>query len=231
MILSEKKKYLLLFGLLLIIGLFMRFLFFPKDISFFLVTKTIFDKKVAVVASIIYIFSFEQTQYSIFLNHPSLAVLSIVIFYLGLCLLFFRKKKEGLLIALLGLGLSIQFEFVLLYLIPVFFTSLFLYRRDLPKFSPKHLIMAMFIFVLTLATFILAEIKFHLTVTSSIQSLAVNKLTFNNDHLMIFKNIILISTRLFHDNIFSFNGFVDIVFLFVTACFLYLLITKKNLKA
>src|SRR3990167_8629434 len=49
---------------------------------FYLASK-LFNPKVGLIAAIIFAFSFEQTQFSLYLNHPSFGVISIMLMYLG----------------------------------------------------------------------------------------------------------------------------------------------------
>lgn len=126
----------------------------------FLISIILFNKYVGFIAALLFAVSFEQTQFSMYLNHPSFAVISILLMYLGLSLLIFRKKDFGLIIALLGLGLSIQFEFILTYLFIPLIILLFLFRKSLPKIRFKTLSLGVMIFLFTILTFIIAEIKF-----------------------------------------------------------------------
>lgn len=126
----------------------------------FIIAAVIFNSEVGIIAAILYAFSFSQTQFAIYFNHPSFAVISVMIFYLGLALLIFKKNKWGLSISLVGLGLSIQFEFVLTYLIAYFFFITFIFRKRLPKFSKLLLVKNVAIFLVIISSFIIEEIKF-----------------------------------------------------------------------
>lgn len=126
----------------------------------FLLSSVLFNKYVGVLAAILYAVSFEQTQFALYFNHPSLSITSILIMYLGLALLIFRKKTFGLVIALFGLGLSIQFEFILTYLFIPFLLILFLYRKSIPCINKKIIFFGLLTFIMTVTTFLIAEIKF-----------------------------------------------------------------------
>lgn len=126
----------------------------------FAIGYVLFNMFVGLIAAWLYATSFEQTQFALYFNHPSLAVISILIMYLGLSLLIFQKKEVGLVIALLGLGLSIQFEFILTYLFIPFLIILFAFRKSISKINFKILSLAVITFCLTTLTFIVAEIKF-----------------------------------------------------------------------
>lgn len=126
----------------------------------FLITKILFNSRTAILAALLFAFSYEQTQFSIYLNHPSLSVISVLIFYLGLTLWIFEKINWGLILALFGLGLSIQFEFVELQLIPVFILFLLFFRKNLPSIkNPKNLMIGSMAFILPVSTYLIYEIK------------------------------------------------------------------------
>lgn len=126
----------------------------------FLLSTILFNKYVGLISALLFAISFEQTQFALYFNHPSFAVISILVVFLGLGILIFGKKNYGLVIALLGFGLSIQFEFLLTYLIVPFIAVLFFFRESIPRFKIKWLLFGLGIFVLSVSTFILAEIKF-----------------------------------------------------------------------
>lgn len=126
----------------------------------FLISTILFNRYVGFIAAFLFAISFEQTQFAMYFNHPSLAVISILIMYLGLSLLIFRKKDFGLIIALVGLGLSIQFEFLLTYLFTPFIIVMFFYRKSIPRINFKVWLIAFITFFLIISTFIIAEFKF-----------------------------------------------------------------------
>lgn len=126
----------------------------------FILGTVIFNKYVGILAAFLFAVSFEQTQFALYFNHPSLSVISILLMYLGLGLLIFRKKDFGLIIALLGLGLSIQFEFILTYLLVPFIIILLVFRKSIPRINLKILSLGVVAFFLTTLSFIIAEIKF-----------------------------------------------------------------------
>ena len=66
------------------------------------------------------------------MGNPSLASLSVVLMYLGLALVIFKRRPIGLPLACLFLGFSIQFEFALTYLIVPFVLILIIFRKSFP---------------------------------------------------------------------------------------------------
>lgn len=129
-------------------------------ILIFALATLLFNKYVGLISAYLYAVSFEQTQFSMYFNHPSFGVISILTLFLGLSFFIFGKKDFGLIIALLGLGLSIQFEFILTYLVVTFFIICLFFRKSFYSISPKITLTAIIIFLLTISTFIIAEIKF-----------------------------------------------------------------------
>ena len=127
----------------------------------FWIGKLLFNPRVGILSAIIYAFSFEQTQYALYFGNPGPAVLTIMMFYGGLVLLTFKKNWRGLSISLAGLGLSIQLEFFLVYLIVVFIFWLALFKNTVVKvLNLKRIITSGIILFLTIFPFILAELKF-----------------------------------------------------------------------
>ena len=127
----------------------------------FFITKTLYDRKVGLLAALLFAFSFEQTQFSLYLGNPSLAVLSVMIFYLGLALIIFSKKYIGLPLAFLGLGASIQFQFALTYLIIPLLLILVIYKKVFLKLPIKIWLLSFLSLVISLSTFIIAELKYN----------------------------------------------------------------------
>lgn len=192
----------------------------------FLIGSVIFNKWVGVVAAFLFAISFEQTQYALYFNHPSLAVLSVLIFYLGLSLLFFQKKPKGLILALFGLGVSLQFEFVLIYLFLTSVIMFLIFRKSIPKINKQNIFLGIFVFLFSTLTFILAEIKFNFRSVSILLSLIPNAKNNQYEISKIFENIYLISQRLINDNII--NNSVGII---IIVSLVILILKIPNLRS
>lgn len=119
----------------------------------------LFNKWVGTLASFFYALNYEASQYSLFLSHQPLAALSNLLFYFGLALLF-KRNQWGLPLAFLGLGLSIQFHYVYLFLLISLIILLIIFK-NIYQLKIKYLLLGMLIFLVTVSTFILAEIKFN----------------------------------------------------------------------
>lgn len=155
----------------------------------FAIGYVLFNISVGLIVAWLYAISFEQTQFAMYFNHPSLAVISILVMYFGLSLLIFKRRDFGLIIAFLGLGLSIQFEFILTYLIVPFIVILFVFRKSIPNISFKIFSLGFISFLITVLTFLIAEIKF-----SFRSSNLLPQLLFGNANKSLYR---IISTYLF----------------------------------
>ena len=129
--------------------------------SVFYIGYLIFNTQVGILSSLLFAISFEQTQYSLFFGHPAPGVFTILIFYLGLALLIFKNESKGFVIALLGLGLSIQFEDANIPLILVFLIFTIIFNKKIKLLNIKFLFLGGVVLALTLSTFILSEIKYN----------------------------------------------------------------------
>lgn len=194
----------------------------------FLMGKTMFDKKVGILAALLFAISFEQTQHALYFNHPSLAVVTVTIFYFGLALLFFKKKSRGLILALAGLGLSIQFEFVLTSLLIPLALLLLVFRKTLPKINKEVWLLSILAFVLTTATFIAAEIKFHFRSLAVFFNLLSQSGMSELSLRQILGNIYLISHRLMGDNLLLANSQTAVLLISLIAIALVLLLNRSS---
>lgn len=129
-------------------------------IVIFALATILFGRFTGLISAWLFAVSFEQTQFALYFNHPSFAVISILVLFFGLSLLIFRKKSIGLIIAFFGLGLSVQFEFLLTYLILPFLLILFIFRKSIPKLTLKEILSGLLTLFLTLLTFIITEVKY-----------------------------------------------------------------------
>ncbi|OGM26534.1 hypothetical protein A2627_00715 [Candidatus Woesebacteria bacterium RIFCSPHIGHO2_01_FULL_39_28] len=195
----------------------------------FVIGTIVFNKKVGLIAALFYAFSFEQIQYAIFLNHPSLAVISVLIFYLGLSLLIFRNNEKGFMIALIGLALSIQFEFVMTYLFAVSLITYLVFRKKFLKIRKKFVFEGFGFFVLILSSFILSEIKFNFrgikTVVNVVSNIGQQKQSVNYLH-----NILFILKRSINDNLFSTDKFFWVFILLLIFTVGYFCIKNSSRK-
>src|SRR3989344_648924 len=95
----------------------------------FWIGNVLFDWRAGLVASLIYAFSFGQTQYAMFFTAPNPAVLAIMLFYGGLAIFIFKKDWRGIPLALFSWGIAVQSEFFLLYQGLILFAVCIAFRR------------------------------------------------------------------------------------------------------
>lgn len=199
-------------------------------ITIFMIGVTLYGRKTALLAAFLYAVSFEQTQFAIYLNHPSMAVQAVLLYYLGLSLLLFRKKWWGLMIAMGGLGLSIQFEFPLIYLSVSFgliIGGIGVWGKQLPRLTFKQLILSVLTFLFVMTSFILAEIKFHF---KGVETLFFKILLPSDSgaQVDVWNNIGIIYTRFIEDSLFIYApGWIGLGIFFVA---LFLIWKKYELK-
>ena len=161
---KDPETYSIFFRLYNALGIFLVYLIGSK----------LFDKKVGVLSASLYAFSYEQSQYTLLMSHQPLAVLSVLIMYLGLTMLLFEKKVKGLIVAALGLGLSIQFHYVYIFIIPSIFALLYVLRKQIPKLKTKNILTAFILFSVCLSTYVVSELKFNFRFITTLFSSSAN---------------------------------------------------------
>lgn len=186
----------------------------------------IFGWEVGIISAFLFAISFEQSQYAIFINHPALADLSVVLIYLGFALLIFKKKNWGLVVGMFGLGLSIAFEMIEIYQIFSVFLLLILFRKKVLAQNLKTYFYSLVALLLPLASFIIAEIKY------DFRSLRVvlhflNNFSSDPPFLNLINHLNLLLTRSIHDNLISNEIFIGPLIIFIGICFTYFLKIKK----
>lgn len=125
--------------------------------TIFFLTRSMFKKNLpAILAAAIVAASSELIKFSNWLTIDTVAVSLIPLFFFGLWE-YYQKKKWGLILSTLALGLSIQTDLSLIYLIPVFIIYWIIFKPKVP--SLKLLLITFFVFITTISTLILTEIK------------------------------------------------------------------------
>ncbi|QQG43619.1 MAG: glycosyltransferase family 39 protein [Candidatus Daviesbacteria bacterium] len=185
----------------------------------FLIGKIIFEKKIGLLAALFYGISYEQSQYSLFLSHQPLAILPVLVFYWGLSKLIFEKDQRGLIIALGGLGLAIQFHYVFILLLPILLLIVIFHRPHQLKF--KNIFLAGVIFLLAISTYIIAEIKFGFRFTSTILSIGQHSSKIYPEWVLFTIN------RFFHDNILADYKITPLIALLFLGALIYFFVQKQ----
>lgn len=125
-------------------------------IAVFFIAKEIFGKRAGYIAAILFAFSFEQTQYAMYMGNPAWAVWSWLVMGIGTALLY-KKNKWGFILLWAGAAGAVQFELMEVNALLSAAVVTYIFRKQINlKYSFKS-VAAVLIF---LSTYILAEFKF-----------------------------------------------------------------------
>lgn len=175
----------------------------------FAISVIMFDLTVGIFAALLFAFSYEQTQFALFMNHPSFAVISVLMFYFGLSYWVFKRKSIGIIISLFALGISVQFEFVELQLIPIFIIFLIYFRDRLKLFlTSKNIILSIFALAIPFSTFLIFEIKNNFYTIKSLPLFVIGES--GSAQISLAKFLFFIN-RFFEDNILFMQPFASII--------------------
>ncbi len=128
----------------------------------FAIANKMFNSRVAMLSALFFAVSFEETQYSMYVGNPSLAVLAILLIFFAATLLLKKDKKAKWSPILMfgGAAIATQFNLMYVYTLFVVLLILFLFREQSLKIKIKYYIGAFLAIILLLSTYILAEIKY-----------------------------------------------------------------------
>ncbi len=184
----------------------------------FAIGSILFNKRTGIITAILFAFSYQQSQYSLFLSQQPLAVISVLLFYLGLSIYFFQKKPWGLPLTAAGLGLSIQFHYGYIFLAVVFIICMVIFRKRIESLQIKWTVASLLILIATTSTFILTELKYHFLSNLIFQSSFITKVQlFSGLHP---QKTLFIINRLLHDSFLTNYQFTPLLgILFILAAF------------
>lgn len=130
-------------------------------LTYFLAIKITRNRTIAIISAILSVFSFEAVQYSRWMSNPTPALLTVPVFFYGLWLSL-QKKQVGLPIMFIAFTLSVQFQFFLLYLLPIMIFAGFyiIFTKGLRSLLTKSVVFPMIVGLLFLLPFVLAEARF-----------------------------------------------------------------------
>lgn len=192
----------------------------------FAIGSILFNKRIGIIAATFFAFSYEQSQYSLFLSHQPLAVITMLLFYLGLCLFLFCKKAWGVVLIATGLGLSIQFHYGFVFLIPVLVICLILFRGRTKFLKIKWLFLSLLIFLLTISSFILTELKYRFLSSLILEYSNNPKVHFFSG--LYFKETIFIVNRFLHDLFLANYKFTPLIAVTLVVATIYLFLRKNQ---
>lgn len=192
--------------------------------------KILFNKYVGFLASLFWIFSYEQIAYSFYISNASFMGASAAIFFMGCALYFIRKKEIGLIYSAIGLGLCINFNFYLIYLLGFYGIFFFVFPR---KVSIKTTIVSLFSLIVLVSPFFLSQLQFHFSSVKALIYYFSRQNPGSRGFLTVMSDLSAYQDRLtdaFFYSYFSFNRFFAFVlFLFAAIYPLFKLKANKSL--
>lgn len=154
--------YLIGLGEPLIVSSFFRIFNALGVFLIFQIGSLFFNKRVGLVAALIYAVSYEVIQYAIYAGNPSLAIISWLFIFYGLGLIYKDSQNsfKGLLITVVGVATAIQFELYLVY--TVFLTTglLFILHKKL-RLNLQQIFILVTVFIAILSPYILSQILYN----------------------------------------------------------------------
>lgn len=134
----------------------------------FTIGSILFHRRTGLIAAVFFAFSYEQTQYALFISHQPLAVIPVLLLYLGLGLVIFKKETRGIILAAFGWGIAIQLHYVYILLAPIVLTIIILFRKQFFRIPLRYVFIASITLIATISTYILAEFLFGFRFTNGI---------------------------------------------------------------
>lgn len=123
----------------------------------FIFAKVIFKKNLpALISAVIAASSFELIKFSSWLTIDTVAIFIVPLFFLGLWN-YYLNRKWGLILSSITLGLAIQSDLSLLYLIPILAVYWVILKPKIPDL--RLLLLSILCFLAMVSTLILTEIK------------------------------------------------------------------------
>lgn len=193
----------------------------------YLIAKKLFSPNVAIISALIYAFSFEQTQYGMFVSNPSLAIFAWMVIFLGIATLIKNKNPNGLILMFAGAAMAAQLELIFLYTFILVMILLFVIRREIRKIPKVKWLEAFTITGLLLSTFAVAEIKYHFQFTKSLINLfttGYHVMQPNDSRFSLYGKMFV---KLFQYNILNAPLIYLIPLIFTVICLL-LYLSRKN---
>lgn len=140
------------------------FLSFVSSLGVFVVyflAKFFTNNKIpGLIASAIFAFSFEASQYANLMTNASMGVWFVPVIYIGLYLWITKSSKWAPLVTGVGLGLSIQSEIALAYHIVPVLIWLLIFKKNIVR---KQIYIFVGSLLVILSSMIIAELKFGFT--------------------------------------------------------------------
>ena len=132
----------------------------------YFIAKSLFkNTNTGIVAAALFAFSYPVIGFSNWVSHPTFAPLFVSLFYLGLIKIS-EGSKWGYILTAISLGFAIQSDLLFIYLIPILFIFLLLFRPKFPGL--KILLISALSFLTVMSSFIYSEINFNFSTTRTV---------------------------------------------------------------
>lgn len=199
-------------------------------ITIYFLGKELYSKRVGLISSFIYTFSYAAIVYSRWLANPPLSLPFSILFFLFL-IRFIKGDNKSLLLTALMAGLLGQSEFInFIFFIPILIVAFLINIRRFKQVPVLITILSFVIFVLfSFGTYLIFDIRHQYLISKSL----INLLTGNTGYYVSYSNSflsgLLLFGQTFNDYILGYNHpmviFEGIAFIIV--CIYYVMRRKK----
>lgn len=158
--------YLLGHGNPIAVAYYLSFISSLGVFTVYFLTKLLVKNKIpALIAALIFAFSFEATQYANLLTNASMGVWFVPVIYIGLYLWINKSSKWAPIITGLAFGLAVQSEVALAYQLAPIVLWLCIFHDQIKR---KEIITFVLSFIVAILSMIVSEVKFGFTGVSGI---------------------------------------------------------------
>ena len=198
----------------------------------FAIAKNIFNSKTGLLSALFFAVSFEESQYSIFVSNPSLAVLAILLIFYAASWLLNKDKKEkwSPLLMFIGASLATQFNLMYIYTFVLVFIILILFKNETKKIKFKYYFYAFLSTFFILSTYILTEIKYKFRSIKLAFSLFQQNFGILNPNESKYSLFLRKYLVMFQDNILGLIEKKTIIIIIVSIITVWLLLKAKKDK-
>ena len=198
----------------------------------FAIAKNIFNSKIGLLSALFFAISFEETQYSMYVGNPSLAVLAILLIFYGASWLLNKDKKEkwSPLLMFTGASIATQFNLMYVYTFVLVFIILILFKKEAVKIKVKYYLYSFFATILILSTYILIELKYGFRSIKLAFSLFKQGFGILNPNESKYSSYLQKYLLMFKDNVLGLINNKIIIEIIVLAITIWLLIKVKKDK-
>lgn len=189
-----------------------------------------FDKKTALISSLIYALSFEQYQYAIFTGNPALSNVFWIVLFLGAGLVYkYKEKRElGLFLIIFGASWIAQFDLILSYAFITTAILLVLLRDKLKGIGLKDWLKIIFLGLIPMYSYPVAEVKNHFLGIKTLVGIVLNKTSVlsggESVWTIFFRNL----AGLFNDNVFKFGLDIRLSVILIVGIIMFLIYRGKE---